>query len=729
MACKPGELRVGDWVEWNSQGSRNACGKVIQIITNGQVPEVNYTIYGTVDDPVALIELYHPEGDGWVATGKKVAHKFSSLTEISALRAKEARLSNLNRLQKLQKRVQRWFAGLTQRANAREIKEVDEWDGAASNYASTEAYCNACLINVNLESDPETWTQSHCKLPVRGPGDGADVYVNKAVYAAAGGRGITAVTKPDDVSQDDWDAAVEGAAREIIAAYKEMGETAPESCYELAGMEMPEERMTEQTDRAMSMSLMSEQIWTEIMESNYYAWPIDLYVDGGNIFAIVTAEGKLYQVPVSLDEASQEVTLGEWVQVIEEFVPIPRSLRVTRQTDGRARWTSIASTAILNRMGEIDAMELFDDMIARVAEEGYPYLTFFHTDEVLKMGECDFLARDGVVYVASGLFDDTELGRQAAAGIEADPDYWGISIGFLPSEPPEMAEVMPGVKIPVYKRGVHKELSILPEQMAAAWFTTVNCMEVNRMKKEIAEALRKLIGNEEAEKWVTKVDGVNRAAEEDGMIRRDKTEPIAGVTIDKTEPAPPAPVVDPAPPAEPPAPAEVVLDDELVLQIARAAVEDETLRNLIKGHVETMAQAYLEGADVVRNFGAAAQEIATQLVAMEEAHNTGLETLRARVEEVSTDTSLKDEVTRLAGEVQKLVDAVGQIQGGVEALQADETERQQEWLNDLPERQTNRLRVSYRPSASRVVTGGQTTTPTMAEIAAQTLANIEGGVN
>jgi hypothetical protein len=42
------------------------------------------------------------------------------------------------------------------------------WDGAASNYGSTQAYCDACLINEN-DGDPKTWVQAKCHLPVKTP--------------------------------------------------------------------------------------------------------------------------------------------------------------------------------------------------------------------------------------------------------------------------------------------------------------------------------------------------------------------------------------------------------------------------------------------------------------------------------------------------------------------------------------------------------------------------------
>jgi hypothetical protein len=43
------------------------------------------------------------------------------------------------------------------------------WNGAASNYEDTAAYCRACLINENT-GDPSTWTQDKCHLPVQEPG-------------------------------------------------------------------------------------------------------------------------------------------------------------------------------------------------------------------------------------------------------------------------------------------------------------------------------------------------------------------------------------------------------------------------------------------------------------------------------------------------------------------------------------------------------------------------------
>jgi hypothetical protein len=105
----------------------------------------------------------------------------------------------------------------------------------------------------------------------------------------------------------------------------------------------------------------------------------DVYFETSGPFALVTkSDGKLWKIPVAIDEQSQ-ITTGEAQEVYMEFSPVTgRSITIKRQKDGRIRWIAgPACTAILNRSGEIDSRELFDsfeDYIARTGE--YPYLDF-----------------------------------------------------------------------------------------------------------------------------------------------------------------------------------------------------------------------------------------------------------------------------------------------------------------------------------------------------------------
>ncbi len=56
-----------------------------------------------------------------------------------------------------------------------------KWDGAASNYKTTEDYCNACAIDMNPTGKPKV--QAMCKLPLKTP-DGD--YSTRALTSAQG---------------------------------------------------------------------------------------------------------------------------------------------------------------------------------------------------------------------------------------------------------------------------------------------------------------------------------------------------------------------------------------------------------------------------------------------------------------------------------------------------------------------------------------------------------------
>ena len=89
--AEPDELLVGDFVEWDSSGGM-AQGQIATIETDGEiaVPDTDFVITGTEDDPAALIRLWRESenDDGemeWNPTDVFVGHKFSTLTLIDAL--------------------------------------------------------------------------------------------------------------------------------------------------------------------------------------------------------------------------------------------------------------------------------------------------------------------------------------------------------------------------------------------------------------------------------------------------------------------------------------------------------------------------------------------------------------------------------------------------------------------------------------------------------------------
>lgn len=85
------ELMVGDYVEWDNSGGM-ARGEIVAIERDGviNVPDSDFSVTGTPDDPAALIEVYRLGEDDfgnpeWDSTDILVAHKFSTLTKIAPL--------------------------------------------------------------------------------------------------------------------------------------------------------------------------------------------------------------------------------------------------------------------------------------------------------------------------------------------------------------------------------------------------------------------------------------------------------------------------------------------------------------------------------------------------------------------------------------------------------------------------------------------------------------------
>jgi starvation-inducible DNA-binding protein len=84
----PGALSTGDFVTWGSSGGA-ARGRITRIVKDGKVnvPNSDFTVQGTPEDPAALIRVYRKNSEGWAATETIVGHKFSTLRKIQPLKA------------------------------------------------------------------------------------------------------------------------------------------------------------------------------------------------------------------------------------------------------------------------------------------------------------------------------------------------------------------------------------------------------------------------------------------------------------------------------------------------------------------------------------------------------------------------------------------------------------------------------------------------------------------
>lgn len=93
-----------------------------------------------------------------------------------------------------------------------------------SDYEDADAFCAACLIDLNPPGKEKT--KALCKLPVKEPGG---AYNRNAIHAAAaalaGARG--GVKAPPEAKAK--------AARALVRLYREMDEEPPESLKRMAG--------------------------------------------------------------------------------------------------------------------------------------------------------------------------------------------------------------------------------------------------------------------------------------------------------------------------------------------------------------------------------------------------------------------------------------------------------------------------------------------------------------
>ena len=453
--------------------------------------------------------------------------------------------------------------------------------------------------------------------------------------------------------------------------------------------------------RAIGMMRVQEQVWNLLQESETWAWPIDVYIGDEGIYTLATREGKLYKIDLYLE--GEQVRLGEWQQVTELHQPVEQRMIIQRQADGQYRWLNISASAVLNRVGEIDSKALFDNMAQRAAESGeYPYRTFYHQGEAFQIGQADLLARDGALYITSGVFDDNPLARAVVRALQDEPDYWGDSIGYLPVGEPERVEVAAGVEVPVYSDGIHREISTLPEQNAASLFTvpSVQQQEVSRMNPNVLEALERLrdrhgLAQETIDELVELADQTNRSIEDEDLITRDDADSVDGEQESETDEAPGAGDAE-------------ELDEE-------AEPEDEESGEEPEPDAEPQERE---------------QEPETDLEV--ELDEEAVDAIVDRVAESSQFTEIVERLDSLQALVAELVEGQEagekgraehdeQVDGRLAALERDDEEKQREWLEDQP-RRTRTVRVSHRPrQANRKDKGGNDAGGSLADEAEATL--------
>lgn len=426
----------------------------------------------------------------------------------------------------------------------------------------------------------------------------------------------------------------------------------------------------EEKARAVSVFTIYDQLWDSLIDDEGYpeAWLSDVYMENDKFFGLVADEGKLYRVDISLDEEDNPV-FGERLELdLSSTRQKGRSKSIIyRQDDGSTIVAAIVCTATINRVAEIDSRALFDSFVEHARETGeYPFINLYHLGDESRVGEVIYMNRDGNVLLQVYKFDDTVLGRAAARGLAEDPDYWGYSIEYMPMAY-ELMEVANGVNIPVYTAGVNRATSILPEDKAASMFTQGSIYRgVSRMRKDIKDDVQKILnGDEEAiNELESKIDGVNRTIENEGIISRATDEETVDETeVEETEEETEEEVDNENVDEE--ETEEVVSEDNLEVE-DELVIDDSVIAQVISGILESE-----QFADV---FG----------------DNSPVNEIRQMLTELTNRVNESNDTTSRA---------IKNLGLRLESLEAPEQERQKEWSAQLPAQY--KRKVVYRPSIAR----------------------------
>lgn len=425
------------------------------------------------------------------------------------------------------------------------------------------------------------------------------------------------------------------------------------------------ESMNQQAYKVDASNGMVYMDWDE-----YYSVLDVYYDDDGALFAVCQQAGKLYRLPIDVN--GDTVSFG----ALEE-IPLSGSneralnhITVVRQADGSRRWFAIASSAVLNRVNEIDSVKLFKNFVKRADEsKKYPFLTFYHHGDVLRLGQADWVAQEGFLYLAAGTFADNADGQRAADTLERETDDWGTSIGYLPTEPPEFLEVIPGVIVPVYNDGINEEISIVLERDAADRFTRMSAEEKNRtMKKTEKAALVRMFGQERADEMERAVDGTNRSITEQNLVRRETANAGANETT------------------------------------ANAAEATNVAANAV---VDTPTNAQAEPAQTATANASTTETAAAAQVEITETDVVQLADALLTTPKFSQLWQMVQDSAKVLTELPGLIQASAAAQRSalseqserIDALERSDVDKQREWVSDLPHPTVRKF--TFRPSHER----------------------------
>ena len=98
-----GEVKEGDFVSWYSTAGV-ASGRVEHVMPNGVygLPDSNFALQATPEDPALAIRIYMPAGEGWVETESSIGKKRSEVTALSQSIVPKSRMAGCSSMDRHQ---------------------------------------------------------------------------------------------------------------------------------------------------------------------------------------------------------------------------------------------------------------------------------------------------------------------------------------------------------------------------------------------------------------------------------------------------------------------------------------------------------------------------------------------------------------------------------------------------------------------------------------------------
>jgi len=291
--------------------------------------------------------------------------------------------------------------------------------------------------------------------------------------------------------------------------------------------------------------------------------------------------------------------------------------RVFKSSAGDYRWVGVSSSAFEDRTGETVATKAVDYSI-KAANGDYGELRIYHLPGT-RVGTCDSSMRIGMFLIESGTFDDADMAVQVRSTVNANPEKYGLSIGFK-YRPDDLADNC-YEKIRIFER------SIVEEQDTAALFTNIRLMsnltEVTMDKKEelVGKLTEMLDGNgnlaqsllEQATKIGIKMQAGENLAFKEGEETKVTTEAVTEPVAKAVTEAVIEPVIEPVTEAVAKPTEEVVK----AVKEPEESTEDVTMKDFVLEldlpTIETLAQ---EVAQRIPDKQAAVEDMQKQLKSM-----------------------------------------------------------------------------------------------------------------